>query len=114
MKRLIIISIIILMSTTLFAASISMPAATVRLTRTQQISMSDLDKEVAKYKASSSNPESVDPLKVLDLLVNNELFRQGAERDGVKITPATARRYQTTSLTKSLLTTLVVLMSTRR
>ncbi len=109
MKRFIIFSIIILMSTTLFAASISMPAATVRLTKTQQISMSDLDKEVAKYKASSSNPESVDPLKVLDLLINNELFRQGAERDGVKITPAmidSAYKSQKASIEASYGTTL--------
>ncbi len=89
MKRFISFTILILMTTTLvYAATISSPAATVRLTKTVQISMSDLDAEVAKYRASTQDPSSVDPLQVLNLLINNELFRQGAERDGVVISPS--------------------------
>ncbi|NLK13314.1 MAG: peptidylprolyl isomerase [Spirochaetales bacterium] len=86
MKRFVSLTILILMTTSLvFAATISSPAATVRLTKTVQISMSDLDAEVAKYQAAAQDPSAVDPLQVLNLLINNELFRQGAERDGVVI-----------------------------
>jgi len=74
----------------LFAASIGAPAATVRLTKTTPISVAELDAEVARYKASATqsgaDPTSIDPLQILGLLINNELFRQGAARDGVKIT----------------------------
>lgn len=91
MKRIVILVITVLVaSTTLFAASIGAPAATVRLTKTTPISVADLDAEVARYQASAvqsgADPASVDPLQILSLLINNELFRQGAARDGVKIT----------------------------
>lgn len=91
MKRIVFLAItIILTSTMLFAASIGAPAATVRLTKTTPISVAELDAEMARYQASATqsgaDPSSVDPLQVLGLLINNELFRQGAARDGVKIT----------------------------
>ena len=91
MKRiLVLVTTVLLTSTMLFAASIGAPAATVRLTKTTPITVADLDAEVARYQASAvqsgTDPASVDPLQVLSLLINNELFRQGAARDGVKIT----------------------------
>ncbi len=94
MKRRVSVLVVVMISigSLLFAASIGAPAATVRLTKTTPISMAELDAEVAKYKASAAdqgdNPDNVDPLQVLNLLINNELFRQGAARDGVKITDA--------------------------
>ncbi|HAF86875.1 MAG TPA: peptidylprolyl isomerase [Sphaerochaeta sp.] len=93
MKRfLVLVTTVLLASTMLFAAPIGAPAATVRLTKTTPISVSDLEAEVDRYKASAvqngTDPASVDPLQILGLLINNELFRQGAARDGVKITDA--------------------------
>jgi len=91
MKRILILVLTVLLaSTMLFAAPIGAPAATVRLTKTTPIPVSELDAEVARYKASAvqsgTDPASVDPLQILGLLINNELFRQGAARDGVKVT----------------------------
>ncbi len=91
MKRtLVLVTTILLVSISLYAASIGAPAATVRLTKTTPILVADLEAEVARYQASAvqsgASPSSVDPLQVLGLLINNELFRQGAARDGVKIT----------------------------
>ncbi len=92
MKRsVLMISIMLLVGFHLTAATIGgAPAATVRLTKTTPISMAELDAEVAEYqqsaKAAGQDSASIDPLQVLNLLINNELFRQGAARDGVKIT----------------------------
>ncbi len=91
-RRASVLAVFLLIGTMAFAATIGAPAATVRLTKTTPISMADLEAEVAQYKASAAeqgeDPASVDPLQVLNLLINNELFRQGAARDGVKITEA--------------------------
>ncbi len=91
MKRSAIVLVLILFAvSTLGAATIGAPAATVRLTKTTPITMADLDAEVKKYQdsatAAGKDPSTVDPLQVLSLLINNELFRQGAARDGVKVT----------------------------
>lgn len=93
MKRLVIASLLVLLvAFQLTAAVIGAPAATVRLTKTTPISVAELETEVAKYqeaaKAAGQDPTTVNPLQVLDLLINNELFRQGAARDGVRITDA--------------------------
>ncbi|HOE83847.1 MAG TPA: peptidylprolyl isomerase [Sphaerochaeta sp.] len=86
------VSVILMATSLLTAATISAPAATVKLTKTVPISMAELESEVRQYqesaKASGGDPTTVDPLQVLNLLINNELFRQGAARDGVKITDA--------------------------
>ena len=92
MKRIFILamSFLILSSSMLFSATIGAPAATVRLTKTTPIAVADLEAEVKKYQTNATqngqSPESIDPLQVLNLLINNELFKQGAARDGVKIT----------------------------
>lgn len=93
MKRILVMTVIVLLgSALLFSAPIGAPAATVRLTKTTPITVAELDAEVARYKASATqsgaDPNTVDPLQVLGLLINNELYRQGAARDGVKITDA--------------------------
>jgi parvulin-like peptidyl-prolyl isomerase len=89
-RRAIVITLMLLVGFQLAAATIGAPAATVRLTKTTPISMAELDAEVAEYQASAKaagqDPATIDPLQVLNLLINNELFRQGAARDGVKIT----------------------------
>lgn len=89
-RRAIVIAVMLLVGFHLVAATIGAPAATVRLTKTTPISMAELDAEVAEYqqsaKTAGQDPSTIDPLQVLNLLINNELFRQGAARDGVKIT----------------------------
>ncbi len=84
--------VILTAASLLTAAAISAPAATVKLTRTVPITVAELESEVRQYqestRAAGGDPTTVDPLQVLNLLINNELFRQGAARDGVKITDA--------------------------
>ncbi len=91
-RRVIVIALMLCFGFHLAAATIGAPAATVRLTKTTPISMAELEAEVAEYqqsaKAAGQDPATIDPLQVLNLLINNELFRQGAARDGVKITDA--------------------------
>ncbi len=90
--RLAALLVILVASGLLFAAPIGAPAATVKLTRTVPITVAELESEVRQYQESirsaGGDPTTVDPLQVLNLLINNELFRQGAARDGVKITDA--------------------------
>ncbi len=91
-RKAIVLVSLLLMSSVVYASVLGAPAATVRLTRTTVITMAQLDAEVNEYKAAASeagqDPSAVDPLQVLNLLINNELFRQGAARDGVRITDA--------------------------
>lgn len=92
MKKGVLLGVLIILvaGTLLTAAPIGAPAATVRLTKTVPITVAELEGEVRKYqesaRASGVDPTTVDALQVLNLLINNELFRQGAARDGVKIT----------------------------
>ncbi|MDT4761528.1 peptidylprolyl isomerase [Sphaerochaeta sp. PS] len=94
MKRFLVLAICfsLISASTLFAAAIGAPAATVRLTKTTPITVAELETEVKKYQDSAvksgTDPATVDPLQVLNLLINNELYRQGAARDGVKVTDA--------------------------
>ncbi|MDD4573085.1 MAG: peptidylprolyl isomerase, partial [Sphaerochaeta sp.] len=73
MKRILVLATTVLLaSMVLFAAPIGAPAATVRLTKTTPITVSELDAEVARYKASAvqsgADPAAVDPLQILNLL----------------------------------------------
>lgn len=76
----------------LSANMISQPAATVNLIRNTVISVEDLNEKVATYQAEASAagvPTSdVKPLEVLNVMINDELVLQGAERDGYTITDA--------------------------
>jgi parvulin-like peptidyl-prolyl isomerase len=94
MKRFFVLTTVItlLVCPMLFSATINPPAAMVKLTKNTPITTAELDAEVLKYQNSASkngqDPTTIDPLQVLNLLINNELFRQGAARDGIKITDA--------------------------
>ena len=74
----------------LSAAAINSPAATVYLTKTTVISMDELNSKVKGYQdafsASGQDPTKVNVLDVLNTMINDELFRQGAARDKVVIT----------------------------
>lgn len=64
------------------AAMISQPAATVYLTRNTAISVDDLNAETERYRSLGMD---VTELDVLQTMINDEVFLQGAERDGVVI-----------------------------
>lgn len=82
-----------------FAAVISSPAATVNLTRNTVITTEELNNEVNQYRAltqaQGGDPSSVNPLDILNILINNELWRQGAARDGVVVSDAQVSQYVT-------------------
>lgn len=80
MKRVLtILMFSVLVAANIFAATISSPAATVFLTENKVITKEALNKEVSTYKNAGYNiPES----EVLESLINEELFFQGAKRDG--------------------------------
>jgi hypothetical protein len=91
MKRFtVVLSIVLLSMSGLFAAAINSPAATVYLTKTTVISMDQLNAKVKSYQdaytAQGQDPTKVDTMDVLNTMVNDELFRQGAARDKVIIT----------------------------
>ena len=68
-----------------------------------------MDLEDTRYKAALFDPSPVTPPQVFNLLINNELFRQGAERDGVVISSTmveTAYKNQKTAIEQSYGTTL--------
>lgn len=62
---------------------ISSPAATVNLIRNHMISQSELDNEYNRYV--SMGAQGISKSDVLDTLINNEVFLQGAERDGITV-----------------------------
>ena len=81
-KILAFVLIITLSATTLFAAAISTsPAATVNLIRNTRITVDDLNKKIAELGATQDQA-----LDVLNIMINDEVFLQGAERDGIKVT----------------------------
>ena len=83
-KRFSLFVLMILLAAMLSAASIiSSPAATVNLIRNTAITMQDLDEEMARYEALGI--QGVNKTDVLQTLINNEVFLQGAERDGISI-----------------------------
>ena len=67
---------------TISAAVISQPAATVYLIRNAAISVDDLEAETARYQSMGMD---VTELDVLQTMINDEVFLQGAERDGVTV-----------------------------
>ncbi len=61
---------------------ISSPAATVNLIRNHAITNEEVDREVENYRRAGMNLSRV---QVLDIMINDEVFLQGAERDGVVV-----------------------------
>lgn len=64
------------------SAVISQPAATVYLIRNTAISTEDLIAQTERYNSMGMN---ITELDVLQTMINDEVFLQGAERDGVTI-----------------------------
>lgn len=59
------------------------PAATVNLIRNHAITNEEVDAAMAEYEAAGAN---IDRSQVLNIMINDEVFLQGAERDGIEIT----------------------------
>jgi len=91
-KAAVCLFIVLLVSTTtLFADVISVPAATVNLIRNTVISVESLNEKVKVYQEQIANDgslEKINPLDVLNVMINDELVLQGAERDGYIISKA--------------------------
>ena len=83
-KRIIpVLMLMILALASVSAASmISQPAATVYLIRNTAITVEELEAETARYRAAGMN---IDEMTVLQMMIDNEVFFQGAERDGVSV-----------------------------
>ncbi len=88
MRKTLTIIAMLSMASSLFAA-ISTPAATVNLTKTTVITTDELNSRVKQYQdlyaQAGQDPTSIQPIQVLDVMINDELFRQGAVRDGVNV-----------------------------
>ena len=85
MKRKLFLSVLLLIAalSAVSAAVISQPAATVYLIRNTAISTDELKAETERYRAMGAD---VTELDVLQTMINDEVFLQGAERDGVVVT----------------------------
>ena len=76
------------------ADMISQPAATVNLIRNRVITVQELNQRVDQYRAEASASGGATAASqvlagdVLDVMINDELVLQGAERDGFSITDA--------------------------
>jgi parvulin-like peptidyl-prolyl isomerase len=78
-----------LLAPTLWAQVLDKPAATVRLTKTQSVTVSQLQKVVAPLEAQAKRTLSKDERKLaLDSLVSTLLIEQAAERDKVVVSDA--------------------------
>ncbi len=85
-KKFITIFLMALLAFNVFAATtnvINQPAATVRLIRNEVITYQDLQNAL-----DAQNLGSEYALQILDILINDKVFLQGAERDGIKVTDA--------------------------
>lgn len=69
-----------LLAFNLSAATISKPVATVNLIRNEVITRTELDNELQNYK--DQGYQDVTESDVLEALINEKVFLQGAERDG--------------------------------
>lgn len=83
MKKLLSICLVMMVVAALSAATISSPAATVQLTKKQVITMAQLTEAVKQFEAAGYT--NVDPAAVLDSMIEDELFNQGADRDGFSV-----------------------------
>jgi len=94
MKRLILGAVLACAIVPLVTAQVlDKPAATVRLVRTESVTVSMLQKAVALYEAQARRPLTADERRqVLDELISKALILQAASRDNVVTTEAELRQ----------------------
>jgi peptidyl-prolyl cis-trans isomerase SurA len=89
MKRFLILATILAVASSAGAQAIDRPAATVRLTKTASVSVSQLRKALAPFEAQAKRALTMDERRlVLDKLVVTLLIGQAAERDKVIVSDA--------------------------
>ena len=82
MKKIVLVfTIILLLVSPLFAVSPTSPVATVNLIKNTVIKQAELTQMLNRLGAGEEQA-----LDVLEILINDELFLQGAAREGIKIT----------------------------
>jgi len=87
MKRLIFVFLGLLIAINGFSQTGLQPAATVNLIRTEPITVGQLRTEVDRMeKAASRTLNSAERLQVLDVMINERLVMQAAERDRILLT----------------------------
>ncbi|MCL2806375.1 MAG: SurA N-terminal domain-containing protein [Treponema sp.] len=87
MKRIIFVFLVILIAVPVFSQAGLQPAATVNLIRTEAVTVGQLRTEVERMeKAGGRTLTHTERLQVLDVIVNERLVLQAAERDRVAIT----------------------------
>ena len=87
MKRIFIVILGLLTAVSGFSQSNMQPAATVNLIRTEQITVGQLRIEVERMETAASRPlTQPERLQVLDVMINERLVMQAAERDRISIT----------------------------
>jgi len=83
MKKLLSTLLMFALALSLFSAVNSSPAATVNLIRNKVITVDELEKRAKELGATADQT-----LEVLNVMINDEVFMQGAERDGIKVSAA--------------------------
>ncbi|MCL2808992.1 MAG: peptidylprolyl isomerase [Treponema sp.] len=87
MKRLIFVFLLLLTAVFVYSQSDLQPAATVNLTRTEAITVRQLRTEVTRMERSANRVLTHEErLQVLDVMINERLVLQAAERDRVIVT----------------------------
>jgi parvulin-like peptidyl-prolyl isomerase len=115
MKKSVILLTILLLVTQMVSANTTAQsdiAARVNLIRSTVITVEQLNARVTEYQAelrAAGSTTSVTPAEVLDIMINDELVLQGAERDGYAVTATAIKQtldYQKASVEQQLNTKL--------
>jgi parvulin-like peptidyl-prolyl isomerase len=87
MKRILFLLLVLLTALPVFSQSPLQPAATVNLTKTEAITVGQLRTEVERMeKAAGKSLTRPERLQVLDVMINERLVLQAAERDRIMVT----------------------------
>ena len=89
-KRILLVSLFVLGTTmpVITAQMMLQPVAVVNLIRPEMISQEAVDAKMQELKSASSNPQGITFETVLNIMINDVLVLQGAERDGVRLSDA--------------------------
>jgi parvulin-like peptidyl-prolyl isomerase len=92
-RQLVYVLMILCAAAAAGAQALDMPAATVRLTKTESVTVSQLKKAIAPYETQAKRALTVDERKmVLDKLVTSLLIGQAADRDKVLVSDAEVKQ----------------------
>jgi len=87
MKRIVFVILALFMAIPAFSQSALQPAATVNLTKTEAITVGQLRTDVERMEKASGKPlTKAERLQVLDVMINERLVMQAAERDRIMVT----------------------------